>query len=513
MATIEKEEKERLLSHFSEKVSEELVSYVTDVALVHSRYLFIKTVAAGIQQCYCTHCAQSFHNHSEQMFRHNEIRACEKCESRCAVKQAGRGRKRLIDTAYVEWFEKSIVDPTVLVARGLYVQRDYSGDFRKVETYYSSSTRYVFESGKATMLLSRYASYCAKEFITKRSTVYSAAKSLRVACFISLENVKSAVEGTPLQYSTWEEYKDYDLLSFFGFAAKNPSVELVTKFGMKSVVKARLLGNPTLSTINWRAKTIEGLFKLQKHEIREIRDSMHDWHPEWLYILQQLRKEKSKWKVSEFTIICAQLGIDMRMTEVNYLKKHMPLQKLFNYAIKQAKKRSGYYEGYVLVEWLDYLNACKKLEMDICDESVLFPQDLHEAHQRTLSRVKIKEDEALNFKIKKRFNELNKLSFEFGDLFMRPMASSTEIVSEGNELKHCIGNYAKSYANGHTDLFVIRQKNKPSMPFYSVEINYKQKTVRQVRGFKNAGATDEVTEFMVAFEAAKLKTSKARKVV
>jgi hypothetical protein len=67
------------------------------------------------------------------------------------VKASGRGRKYLKDHAYVEWYEKSLIDPNAFVVSGFYVLRDYTGDFTKVETEYSMHAEYLFQQGKSTM--------------------------------------------------------------------------------------------------------------------------------------------------------------------------------------------------------------------------------------------------------------------------------------------------------------------------------------------------------------------------
>ena len=328
-------EAKRLLAHFSATVSKELEEYVIEEVLKSSRYLFVKTVA-GLQQCYCTHCKQAFYSDAEDKnnkYKHNEIRICEKCESRCIVKQAGRGRSKLYDAAYVEWYEKSVIDPSIVTARRIYVARNYSGDYTKIETKFFDEIYYIFAPEETTMFTLR--NYTGKVNVHKQKTTYSPSTNMKK--YESIENIQEAVKNTALHYSQWEKYTNYDLLKFFGLASKYPSVELLTKFGLKCIVESKLTGGNTYRTVNWRAKQIEALFKLNKSDIRAIRDSKHSWETSWLYILQQLRAEKSKMKVEEVGDICSQLGLDRKVEDIKKLRQYASLHRILTYALKQAK--------------------------------------------------------------------------------------------------------------------------------------------------------------------------------
>ncbi|WNF36427.1 PcfJ domain-containing protein [Bacillaceae bacterium IKA-2] len=165
---------------------------------------------------------------------------------------------------------------------------------------------------------------------------------------------------------------------------------------------------------------------------------------------------------------------------------------------------------YVIGTWRDYIADCEKLNMDTSQDSILFPSNLYKAHQETIKKVKYKEDQELNAKIEARLKELSKLTFKQGECLIRPASSSKELIDEGNALTHCVGGYAKKYAEGKIDLFVLRKASNPDKPFYTVEINGKH--ITQVRGNKNCSPTKEVKLFIAEFEKEKLakKTQKKK---
>ena len=48
--------------------------------------------------------------------------------------------------------------------------------------------------------------------------------------------------------------------------------------------------------------------------------------------------------------------------------------------------------------------------------------------------------------------------------------STTEITSEGQMLRHCVGGYTNSYAQGYTNIVFLRRKDMPNTPFYTIEV-------------------------------------------
>ena len=78
---------------------------------------------------------------------------------------------------------------------------------------------------------------------------------------------------------------------------------------------------------------------------------------------------------------------------------------------------------------------------------------------------------------------------------IRPAKSTNELMKEGKELCHCVASYAKSVAQGTTNILFIRKIDEPDKPFYTLE--FKSGKILQNRGYKNKLQTPEV----LAFEA------------
>nr|WP_274528369.1 PcfJ domain-containing protein [Paenibacillus piscarius] len=188
------------------------------------------------------------------------------------------------------------------------------------------------------------------------------------------------------------------------------------------------------------------------------------------------------------------------------------------YLVKQYGKsevRENYRTGSALfVAWRDYTRECEELGMNLKQDHILFPNNIYRSHQKTMKKIQVKVDEALNGLIAARLPDLEVFKFEKFGLFLRPAASKEELFAEGAALEHCVGShYTKDYANGKTDIFLIRQTAAPDKPYYTMEV--KNGKVLQCEGGKESREkTKLVEEFVNAFVAEKLspkvKTRKAK---
>ena len=88
------------------------------------------------------------------------------------------------------------------------------------------------------------------------------------------------------------------------------------------------------------------------------------------------------------------------------------------------------------------------------------------------------------------------MEFECGDLILRQPHSAEEIVNEGKVLCHCVGGYVERHLKAWTNIFFIRQRDKPDIPYYTIEVSNDFK-IMQCHGYKNDkdGKPDEIKEF------------------
>jgi len=505
-------------AHFPEKQSPEFVSFVENVAMLSSRYIF--TCRKGKKQYgYCTHCKAEFETPG---IRHNEFYVCPSCESHCGVRASGKGRKQMVDEAYVVWYEKSLVNPDAITARGVLVVRDYRGDYRDVPTHISVRAEYLFEPGKSLMLDHPYLYYSLSygemrngSSVYFRNSVFSLANGVmaKKRLYCSVDSIEAAVQGTPFRYSTWENYKHDDMVEFFDLFAKYPCIEYLTKMGMRGLVEAKLAGDKTYGMINWRAKNPQKVLKMTKQEINELRDTGVRVDPWLLYLKHLSKNDGSKLSFEELARIHADISEEW-LPDLSKVLERTTLRKAYAYLGKQLGKsdvsRRHRNKGQLLSTWNDYIADCLRLGLDITREAVLFPTNLYRAHQNTIKQIKVKEDEKLRAQFASRGKALEKLRFEALGFLLRPVSDQNELIEEGKALHHCVGTYAPRYAKGETDLLLLRKVDEPDKPFYTMEI--RNGSIAQCRGLNNCSPTAEVQAFIDLFVSKKLLTKKRTRV-
>jgi hypothetical protein len=504
------------MRHFPKKFSKEMQDFATDEVFLNSRYLFYWREGKH-KVGYCTHCRTTSGISTD--YTHNDTGFCPSCHSACTIKSAGRGRGKLIDNAFFVFYEKSILDPNVIVALAVDAYRDYRGGYRDVDTHYNLTALYYFEMDNSKMFNQDYCYHKRKYDYVEQKTVFSLLSRrqnnywrIKRELYCSRDSIKKAVAGTPFQYSCWEKYSsnDTDMIKFFDLYSRYPCIEYLTKLEMYDLVKAKLDNYYTYGTVNWRGKTLQKVLRLPKEAINEIKKAKIHVDPLFLKLLQLSIKDGSNLPAGSVSTI--RYDYQHYFRELEKVLVYGSLRKITNFFNKQyTTKNNKHYrtKSEVLTTWRDYIADCKKLELDLRDESILFPSNLYEAHQRTIVQISAKEDKALNEKISKRIEKsLNKYCFEDSGLLIRPAESSMELIIEGKTLHHCVGGYAQSYAEGKTDILLIRKTDSPDTPYFTVEIW--RGNLSQVRGNKNCQPGPDVDEFIKKFTEAKLTKKKSK---
>lgn len=503
-------------AHFG-PISQGLIDYVTNHVLLSSRYLFTKTFMR-MQYAYCTHCKE---NHKpEEPLKHNSFAICPKCHSKCEVKKDHVGRKYLQDKGYVVYYEKSILDPTIMTAVGFFVKRDYSGDYKEVQTLFRPSCSYVFKMGGKTTMF--YTGYYDTSKWHQSNTIVSEQRLYKngTRCYYSRESIKEAIVGTPLQYSTWESYEQQDMVKFFGLYTQYPCIEYLTKMNCDYFVMAKLWGFRTYDAIKWSGKTVEQVFKLSKKDLKQFRENIPNirWRGSddedkalLLRLYQLTLKDSNRPTIDELKVLVKNIGGYFQ--EMKSMFKFQNIRSCVSYVMKQYKDDKGqhYYDkSSLLLMWQDYIKQCKELGFDLKRLEVVFPHNLHKAHESTSKQVKIKLSKEEALKIKNRSKILESYRFSYDGYIIRAAVSGKEIIEEGKTLRHCVGGYAKDHADGKTNIFVIRKFADPDTPFFTMEL--KDGKITQTYGYQHLRPSGDLLKLLEAFNAEKIALKPKKKI-
>jgi predicted RNA-binding Zn-ribbon protein involved in translation (DUF1610 family) len=510
--------------HFSKQYSQDVLEYAVSI---FPDYIFTKRVKKQ-QYGFCTACKKEFKTSG---LKHKSSVKCPKCGEDIIVQSSGMRRGYMVNEAYFIYYEKSAIDPDVIVARGIYAIEDYRKDYKNVKPLIADRTLYIFKIGEAVML-KRYVWYSWREFhfgspcwgtmkdFEKAATIHSelgvwANQNWKrgIACY-SRNSIAKAVEGTPFQYSMWNSYNDEPMVKFFELFSQYPkAVEYLTKLNFVQLIDAKLTGNYTCGAINWKGKTIFQMLRVNRAELKALRESKYNITPFFLRLFQLNKKYKSRMELADIEEANKDFAVN-QIKDLNIFMRFTSLKKAYDYMKVQQKKCktdkgfNHYYAIYaVSTDYKDYLSDCIALGFDLTKENVLFPKNLYNAHQNTISQVKIKANEHLNGAFLKREKELSKkYGFEYEGLFIRPALSPAELILEGKALNHCVGTYAESHAKGNCSVLFIRKESEPDKPYYTMEI--RNNAIIQTRGLINCAPDFGVNEFINAFKSEKLEKKK-----
>lgn len=520
------DEIKQCFKHFPKNLTygPEIHGFAKEEVFLNSRYLFTSREKSK-QNAYCTYCGGYFR---DTRLKHNDRESCPECGSVCTVKASGRGRKTLIDEAYFVYYQKSLTNPKVITARGIYAVRDYRKDYHNVKTQMIDLALYIFEAGKSVML-NRYGGYywsqsmmSANECWQKTSSVFSLFSkfggndgwfSRKNMTYVGVcqESIDTAVEKTQFEYSTYESYDHQDMVKFFDMYSRYPCIEYLTKLGMEELVQAKLQGKRTYGAINWRGTSLEKVLRLPKSDVKGLVKNEEVVDPLFLKLLQISKKDGSNLSFEEINDIRNDYGYDL--SHIQELLKHTTLKRVDAYINKQYKKKNPKNKHYstrymVLADWKDYINDCITLELNLDRDSVFFPSNLYRAHQNTIKQIKAKADAALDAKIAQKAKELRKYCYGTEALTIRPAASTRELIAEGKALHHCVGTYAKRYADGDCIILFVRRTSQPKKPFFTIEVRKDSVTkamrITQTRGKKNCLPPEDVKAFVEQFTEQKL---------
>lgn len=136
-----------------------------------------------------------------------------------------------------------------------------------------------------------------------------------------------------------------------------------------------------------------------------------------------------------------------------------------------------------------------------------YPQDILKAHDKASKAIMLLRNNSKLIRYKQRAKALEKYKFEYKDLIIFPCSSDAELYNEGEALEHCVYGYADKYIDGQTALFFIRYKDKPNIPFYTLEFDESNCKIRQNHGWKNE-LCNEKDKGVIEFEKEWLKFAK-----
>lgn len=271
-------------------------------------------------------------------------------------------------------------------------------------------------------------------------------------------NLKNILSKTKYKYSAMDivaRNGGIDTIGFLRLWEMYPKVELLAKAKCFNLIKD-LIYRGNKYSVNGVMKLIEE----NKKSLRLIADM--------------------DLSVSEF-----KMAVKYHLTDKKIIKMAVKCDMFLDVKTNQAVKIIQYLskQNCRCHEYSDYLDTASNLGMDLNNNNIRFPKNIHKAHDDAMDKYEIVKDEKINKQIGDFSKDLQKYVYEDNNLMIRPASSQQELIDESRQLDHCVRTYGEKMAKRETSIFFIRKKKNLKKSFVTLEL--KEGIVVQVRGYKN----------------------------
>lgn len=151
----------------------------------------------------------------------------------------------------------------------------------------------------------------------------------------------------------------------------------------------------------------------------------------------------------------------------------------------------------------DYINACDYLKLDMTLNKNLYPHDfmrMHDLRINEYSSMKAKENAKSKRKFYQDFKVISQkykfLEYE-KDYLLKIAPNIQSLKHEGKILHHCVGKmgYDKKMIDEKSLIFFIRNKERPDIPFVTLEYDLNKNKILQIYGKNDSDPPENVLTF------------------
>lgn len=285
-----------------------------------------------------------------------------------------------------------------------------------------------------------------------------------------------------------------DFVSYMtAFCIYPKQIEMLVKSGLHSPVMALIYNRKKFAdAINWSEPDVRKAMGLTSQELREVLEKKPPIEALALRNLAR-RWSKKRWTIQEaidferqwdyqvpgryVLSFCRRYKLDPDRL-VRYLELHQVIDPDLPWADMTD----------VFQIYRDYIEMAWKLGMCMEHGKVLWPDDLHTAHDQASAQLSTREAEAIadlptENGIVNSTARREKYEFEMDGLTIKFPLTSAAIIYEGKVLCHCVGGYAARHKKGVLTILFLRWTDEPNKPYVTIEMNGNR--IVQVHGYQN----------------------------
>lgn len=302
--------------------------------------------------------------------------------------------------------------------------------------------------------------------------------------FALIVNKEYIAKFPEYKYSAYELYNGEDILQYLRLYEKYPQTEYLLKLGLANYVKSKQL----LHKIE-KDKKFRKWLAINRNELKS----------NYYYILTILQAYKENEPIQEIQLY---ESAKKQLCKENCLK---PIRDMLN---GDYKKYIAYTQKQQITNrlYLDYLNACNYLGLDMNEEKNRYPHDFkywHDIRIDEYSTAKALKDEQERKEMYEKFSLVAEKYLPLqekkkGQYLVIIAKSPAELIQEGTKLNHCVGrmNYDQKFIREETLIFFIRSIENPIEPLVTMEYSIKEKKVLQCYAKGNTQPTKDVMDYL-----------------
>ena len=286
------------------------------------------------------------------------------------------------------------------------------------------------------------------------------------------------------RYSAYQHYKGRCIIEYLKLYEQYPQTEYLLKLGLFNIHDSVMI-----------LKRIAKDKKFCKWLIQH-RDEIALKYHYATTVLQAYKSGKSLAQMQAINECKKKLAKDNSLQPIRELFKGKELERFFLYLEEQGASPRSY---------LDYLNACNYLGLDMTIPKNRYPHDFKRWHDirideyasaKALADEKERAELYAQFAaVAEKYMPLQKLKGGYAVIIA---ASPAELMREGDLLSHCVGkmNYGQKMAREETLIFFIRNALTPDIPFVTIEYSPTMRKVLQCYGYGNSKPDDTVLHYV-----------------
>lgn len=275
-----------------------------------------------------------------------------------------------------------------------------------------------------------------------------------------------------IAYST---YPKAELKEMFGGYFNDKGKSLLRKAGMTKHQFDNYMNTFYSGGYNWEnRRALVAMRKMFGNDLSHIDNNSYD---EYFEAMKHMCRS-----YTSMDVYVRELGIDELRFFKNLVrlgKKHSSVYSIAHDTMDDYRRLNAgttpaidwYFDSYSdLVRAHDAITELKRMQ---------------DAERRAMWSMSEKERLAKEEKKREELDKKRKeYEYEDENYIIRLPKTLSEIVNEGSAQRICIGGYTSRHATGGTNLFFLRKKSDPDVPFYAIEMS-NSKNIVQIHGYCN----------------------------